>query len=117
MFRNRATRLQKDSRRTHLRLEKLETRTLFAINPLQVQHAYGFDATTLYDTVSNAYAADGSGQTIAIVIWYDDPNIASDLAHFDAVYGIPDPPSFQEAFPQGQPQGNTSNGEEISLDV
>ena len=47
--------------------------------------------------------ADGTGQTIAIVDAYDDPSFVdtgtsgfstSDLAEFDAHYGLPDPPSF-----------------------
>ena len=34
---------------------------------------------------------DGSGQTIAIVDAYDDPNIAADLKVFDKQFGLPDP--------------------------
>jgi hypothetical protein len=86
-------------------------------NPLQLQHAYGLDQVTLYDGGGNPYAGDGLGQTIAIVDAYREPNIADDLAHFDSVYGLPDPPSFTEAFPQGTPSGNTSWGQEIALDV
>ncbi|HEX4921886.1 MAG TPA: S53 family peptidase [Candidatus Bathyarchaeia archaeon] len=37
---------------------------------------------------------DGSGQTIVIVDAFGSPTIASDLALFDAVFHIPDPPSF-----------------------
>jgi subtilase family serine protease len=37
---------------------------------------------------------DGSGQTIVIVDAFGSPTIASDLALFDAVFGIPAPPSF-----------------------
>jgi hypothetical protein len=52
--------------------------------PAQLRHVYGFDKLTL----------DGSGRTIAIVDAYDDPNIASDLATFDAQFNLPAPPSF-----------------------
>src|SRR5438067_3594540 len=52
--------------------------------PAQVRHAYGFDQLT----------ATGSGQTIAIVDAFDDPNISRDLATFDAQYGLAAPPSF-----------------------
>ncbi len=37
---------------------------------------------------------DGSGQTIVIVDAFGSPTVASDLALFDAVFGIPAPPSF-----------------------
>jgi len=37
---------------------------------------------------------DGSGQTIVIVDAYGSPTMASDLALFDAVFGIPAPASF-----------------------
>ena len=37
---------------------------------------------------------DGSGQTIVIVDAFGSPTIVSDLALFDAVFGIPAPPSF-----------------------
>ena len=37
---------------------------------------------------------DGSGQTIVIVDAFGSPTIQSDLALFDAVFHIPDPPSF-----------------------
>ena len=37
---------------------------------------------------------DGSGQTIVIVDAFGSPTVASDLALFDSVFGIPSPPSF-----------------------
>src|SRR5919109_31500 len=37
---------------------------------------------------------DGSGQTIVIVDAFGSPTITNDLAVFDAVFGIPNPPSF-----------------------
>jgi subtilase family serine protease len=95
----------------------LEARVLLAFNGAQIQHAYGMDAVTLYDSNGNAYPGDGSGETIAIVDAYRELNIASDLAHFDSIYGLPDPPSFQEVYAQGTPAGNTSWGLEIALDV
>src|SRR5206468_19169 len=36
-------------------------------------------------------AADGAGQTIAVIDAYHDPNIAADLAAFDQTYGLSDP--------------------------
>ena len=54
--------------------------------PTQIRHAYGFDQLSL----------DGTGQTIAIVDAYGDPNLASDLATFDAQFNLPAPPSFTQ---------------------
>jgi subtilase family serine protease len=117
----RAGRALRARRRTRLHLETLEARTLLTFNPLQLRQAYGVDQILLYPTrrhgSDGGFAGDGSGQTIAIVDAYRELNIANDLAHFDSVYGLPDPPSFQEAFPQGTPSGNTGWGEEIALDV
>jgi uncharacterized repeat protein (TIGR01451 family) len=60
------------------------------VDPSQVQGAYGINAIMSGSTVGN-----GAGQTIAIVDAYNDPDAASDLATFDATYGLPAPPSFQ----------------------
>jgi subtilase family serine protease len=98
-------------------VELLEARTVPSLSPLDVQHAYGLDQVTLYDGDGNPYVGDGSGQTIAIVDAYREPNIADDLANFDAYFGIPDPPSFTEVYATGTPQGNSSWGLEIALDV
>ena len=53
--------------------------------PAQIRTAYGF----------NSVSANGSGQTIAIIDAYNDPNIASDLATFDSTMGIAAPPSLK----------------------
>ena len=37
----------------------------------------------------NGVAGDGTGQTIAIVDAYDDPNIQADLNTFDTQFGLP----------------------------
>jgi subtilase family serine protease len=76
-----------------------------ALTPAQIRHAYGIDAVTLGNVMGN-----GAGQTIAIVDAGDnpgfvdstDPNFAnSDLAKFDAFYGLPDPPSFMKVNENG----------------
>ncbi len=103
--------------RVHLRVEQLESRVLLsarpvtlpppgAFTPAQIRHAYGFDQV----------AANGAGQTIAIVAAHDDPNIAGDLHSFDQYFGLPDP-VFTKATPQGTPQGDPAWGLEISLSV
>ena len=77
---------------------------------------------------------DGSGQTIVIVDAFGSPTIASDLALFDAVFGISAPPSFTiicgssptpfdlSTCPAVNLSGNPKHGEfswtiETSLDV
>jgi subtilase family serine protease len=103
--------------RTRLHLETLENRSLLSIyTPAQVAHGYGVDAITLYDGGGNPVAGDGSGQTIAIVIAYDNPYIQTDLSYFDGQFGLPDP-SFQKATPQGQPAFNAGWAQESALDV
>src|SRR5262249_25194964 len=66
--------------------------------PAQVRHGYGFDRIT-----SNGAVGDGSGQTIAIVNAFDNPNIANDLHQFDVQFGLPDP-AFTKVNQRG---GNT----------
>ncbi len=56
-------------------------------SPQQIQNAYGVN-------LINAPNGLGTKQTIAIIDAYNDPNITSDLAKFDAQYGLPAPPSF-----------------------
>jgi subtilase family serine protease len=95
-----------------------------ALTPAQTRHIYGIDA------ISNL----GSGQTIAIVDAYDDPNIASDADVFDQTFrttlvGTPTPPTYYDAYGPSsswltkayasgtKPRGDTGWGQEISLDV
>jgi subtilase family serine protease len=60
-------------------------------SPAEIRAAYGIDAITFS---SGTVSGDGAGETIAIVDAYSDPNIAADLAAFDAEYGLSAPPSF-----------------------
>jgi hypothetical protein len=85
-------------------------------SPSQIRHAYGFDQITFS---SGTVQGDGSGQTIAIIDAYDDPNIAGDLAAFDTMYGLP-APSFTKVNQSGgtsYPTADQSWALEISLDV
>jgi subtilase family serine protease len=52
--------------------------------PAQMQTAYGFGSISF-----NGTAGTGSGETIAIVDAYDNPNIQSDLDTFDSYFGLP----------------------------
>jgi subtilase family serine protease len=83
--------------------------------PAQIQAYLGLSGT-------------GSGQTIAIVDAYDDPNILSDLNNFSGQFGLPrtcgsagaDPANcftFTKAMPQGKPRTNSGWALEIALDV
>jgi subtilase family serine protease len=53
--------------------------------PSFIKTAYEFPPTS---------TLDGTGQTIVIVDAFGSPTIASDLASFDRIFGIPPPPSF-----------------------
>lgn len=65
----------------------------------------------------------GKGQTIVIIDSFGSPTALSDLQQFDAAYGLPDPPSFQQLAPIGSvpfdPTNSDQRGwaEETSLDV
>lgn len=85
--------------------------------PAQIRAAYGFNSLSF-----GGSAADGSGQTIAIIDAYNDPNIAADLAAFDKALGIAAPPSFKIVNQNGGstlPGTDPSQGweGEIALDV
>ncbi|HEY2412385.1 MAG TPA: hypothetical protein VGI40_09095 [Pirellulaceae bacterium] len=84
-------------------------------SPAQVQAAYGFN-NVKFGTVKG----DGSGETIAIVDAYNDPNILSDLARFDAQFGLSAPPSIKVVNQTGGtslPSANRGWATEIALDV
>jgi hypothetical protein len=65
----------------------------YGLTPNQLRGAYGlgtYSGGTLSSGVTfNGIAGDGTGQTIAIVDAYDDPNAASDLNTFSTYYGLP----------------------------
>jgi hypothetical protein len=96
------------------------------LTPMQIRDAYGFDQIRFGSIFGN-----GSGQTIAIIDAYNDPNIQGDLQVFDAQFGLPNPPSFTvvaqdgtQNLPRTDPAGaiyqsglNSSWSLEESLDV
>jgi subtilase family serine protease len=94
--------------------------TIVGYTPSQISSAYGFNQISSFSTQSGSEPANGSGQTIAIVDAYNDPNIASDLAVFDSTFGIAAPPSFKIVSETGSsklPATNPGWDTEISLDV
>lgn len=84
--------------------------------PSDIRHAYGFDLLAC-----NTGNTCGTGQTVAIVDAFDDPNIESDLGVFNSQFGLPSCTTangcFTKAEPQGAPRTNTGWALEISLDV
>jgi hypothetical protein len=125
-----------------LHLEALETRTLLStanlaglaalpdarvspaltqptpqgLTPAQVRHAYGLDQITFSQ---GTIVGDGTGQTIAIVDAYSDPNIASDLHTFDQTFQLPDPSLTRVVQTLGNrtPSTNANWALETALDV
>jgi subtilase family serine protease len=102
-------------------IEPLESRellsgsTISGYTPAQIKKAYSFDQITLPGGV----AADGSGQTIAIVDAYNDPNLAADLNVFDSQFGLA-PANLQIVNQTGGstlPATDAGWAGEISLDV
>ncbi|MFF4060850.1 peptidase S8 [Streptomyces sp. NPDC001668] len=84
--------------------------------PSDLQSAYG---------LTSASANNGSGQTIAIVDAYDDPNAAADLATYRSYYGLPACTVANGCFKKVSQTGSTTSlptadsgwAEEISLDL
>ncbi len=77
--------------------------------PAQIRQAYGIN-----NILFGSIVGDGTGQTIAIVDAYDNPDFVnsssvtfsnSDLANFDKAFGIPDPPSFMKLNESGKTTG------------
>ncbi|MER7568964.1 S53 family peptidase [Streptomyces sp. NPDC097941] len=84
--------------------------------PSDLQSAYGLTA---------ASASNGSGQTIAIVDAYNDPNAEADLAKYRSYYGLPACTTANGCFKKVSQTGSTTSlpssdsgwSEEISLDL
>ena len=54
--------------------------------PDQIARAYGLNAITFKSSTGSTIKGDGSGQTIALIEEYHDPNLQSDLRTFDRKY-------------------------------
>ncbi|MCZ0988395.1 S53 family peptidase [Streptomyces diastatochromogenes] len=84
--------------------------------PSDLQSAYG---------LTSAAASKGSGETIAIVDAYDDPNAEADLAKYRSYYGLSACTTANGCFKKvsqtgsttSLPSANTGWAEEISLDL
>ena len=91
--------------------------TVPCYDPAQIQTAYN-EQPLFHRGIT------GTGQTIVIVDSYGSPTIQSDLATFDAQFGLPAPPSFKIIQPAGpvppwDPNNSTMTGwgGETTLDV
>ncbi|HVX86796.1 MAG TPA: S53 family peptidase [Phycisphaerae bacterium] len=81
-------------------LLQLEERLLFSttgFSPAVVRDAYGFDQV-VYSNGTGAVAADGRGQTIAIVTAFDAPTISNDLDVFDKLFSLDGKQSLEAAY-------------------
>jgi subtilase family serine protease len=84
------------------------------LSPANLQSAYKLPSSTA-----------GSGQTVAIVDAYDDPNAAADLATYRSYYGLPACTTASGCFKKVSQTGSTTSlpakdggwAEEISLDI
>jgi hypothetical protein len=84
--------MRKPRRVIRPRVERLDDRCLpSGYTAAQVTHAYGLDDITFTSPTGQTVAGDGSGETIALIEAYHDPNLASDLQVFDQANGLADP--------------------------
>ncbi len=81
----------------------------YGLSPQQIRHAYGFDQVLLPGTST---IGDGTGQTIAIIDAFNDPNIRGDLSAFDQQFGLTDPTTttFQIVSQSGSTTNLPGNG-------
>jgi len=112
------------SRRALPFVDQLEDRCLLSsygqphtagYTPAQITTAYGLNAITFTSPTGSTIKGDGSGQTIALIEEYHDPNIQSDLNTFDAKYNLPSP--SLTVVNQAGNQTNNSWALEESMDV
>jgi subtilase family serine protease len=101
---------------------------LMAFSPSAISQAYKFNQIAF-----NGVQGDGTGQTIAVIDSYNDPDFVSStdpsfdtsaLYQFDKQFGLPDPPSFTKITESGATVLTEANeiqlggwGEETALDV
>ena len=93
---------------------------LLILNESPQGKVYGWGAPDIEAAYNLPSSSKGSGQIVAIVDAYDNPNVASDLAAYRRHYGLPKAKfyKYNQYGQQGHyPKGNTSWGAEIDLDV
>ena len=96
--------------------DHLDDRCLLSgYTPAQVTAAYGLNAISFRSASGATVTGDGTGQTIAIVEMYHDPNIQASLNVFDAQYNLPN--ITLDVINQAGAQTDDGWAEEESLDV
>ena len=85
-----------------LHLEHLEGRILLSVGltVAQIRNYYDMNSLPAFAGNPTPELADGTGQTIAIVDAYNDPDILSDVDSFDQFYGLggPSPMTLYEMY-------------------
>jgi subtilase family serine protease len=80
----------------------------------------GWGPADLQEAYNLPSSSKGSGQIVAVVDAYDNPNVASDLSVYRSYFKLP-PAKFKKFNQQGQqknyPKGDVTWGYEIDLDV
>ncbi len=88
------------SRRAFVLLDQLDDRCLLSgygqpqmggYTPAQISAAYGLNAITFTSSAGSTVSGNGTGETIALIEEYHDPNLRSDLSTFDRMYNLPNP--------------------------
>jgi len=93
-----------------------ESAGLFCYGPGAIRKAYGIDSL-----INKGYT--GKGRTIVILDAFGSPSVATDLANFDTVYGLPAPPSLKIITMPGTPAFDPTDADmvgwtgEIALDT
>ncbi|MDE1862324.1 MAG: fibronectin type III domain-containing protein [Thaumarchaeota archaeon] len=110
--------------RPYFKVDGNATASPGGLNTTQVWNAYGFSKLHCLMTGPsdwNFVNLCGYGQTVAIVGAYDDPTVGSDLATFDAQWGLPACTEadgcLSKAAPQGVPAASSTWALEDSLAV
>ncbi len=82
--------MRRHRRNARPELVVLDERCLLSgLTPAQVMQAYGLNSAQLATPSGATVTGDGTGETIALVEAYHDPTLTTDLATFDATYGLP----------------------------
>jgi hypothetical protein len=103
----------------------ISTPTQSPFTPAAIRSAYGFSSVSFSGGKGgSSVAANGAGQTIAIVDAFADPDLTGDLAIFDHTFGLPAPPTFTILNENGTPSlanvplsGQSSFALEEAIDV
>ncbi|MEU5097802.1 S53 family peptidase [Streptomyces sp. NPDC020996] len=107
---------KQQAQRTGVTPKAADAATPSGYGPSDLQSAYG---------LTSAAASNGSGETIAIVDAYDDPNAEADLAKYRSYYGLSACTTANGCFKKVSQTGSTTSlpsadsgwAEEISLDL